>query len=77
LRKLHEACCYEPSKPGKKTLEQFDEEDFNLEILRCMLRILGARKAEGAGDRLVRFLGLFLRVASEKGKQSKKEKTNA
>jgi condensin complex subunit 3 len=76
LRKIQEACCYEPptanDKSGKKgrgeVQEDFDEEDFNTEVGRCVTRILGIKKSEPVGDRLIRFLGLFLKYASEKGK---------
>jgi condensin complex subunit 3 len=75
LRKIQEACCYEPpttSKGGKKgkgeVQEDFDEEDFNTEVGRCVTRILGIKKSEPVGDRLIRFLGLFLKYASEKGR---------
>ena len=75
LRKIQEACCFEPPEPGKKggkkgqaeDHQDFDEEDFNNEIVRCVLRILGVKKSEPVGDRVVRFLGLFLKHASEKG----------
>jgi condensin complex subunit 3 len=43
-----------------------EEADFNAEVERCVLRVMGVRKAEAAGDRVVRFLGLFLKTASEK-----------
>ncbi|TKA24605.1 hypothetical protein B0A50_06365 [Salinomyces thailandicus] len=67
LRKIQEACCYEPVnfKKGKQQ-EDFDVNDFNTEIKRCLLRILAVRKAESAGDRVVRFLGTYLNVASQK-----------
>ena len=69
LRKVQETCCYEPEnlRKGRKQ-EDFDEDDFNNEVVRCVLRILTIRKSETVGDRVVRFLGVFLRVASEKGK---------
>jgi len=67
LRKVHEACCYEPSKRTKGSLEEYGEEEFNIEAARCVIRITGIKKSEGAGDRLVRFLGLFLKHANEKG----------
>lgn len=69
LRKVQEACCYEPtsSKSGKQhQREDFDEDDFNREVVRCILRILPVKKAEPVGDRVVRFLGTFLNVASGK-----------
>lgn len=67
LRKIQEACCYEPVnyKHGKQN-EDFDAEDFNTEVKRCVLRILAVRKAEPVGDRVVRFLGTYLNVASQK-----------
>ncbi|KAI4151381.1 MAG: hypothetical protein LQ340_003537 [Diploschistes diacapsis] len=66
LRKIHETCCYEPQKPGKDSLDGFDENDFNAEIARCMIRILTVKKTEGAGDRILKFFGQFLKHASEK-----------
>ncbi|MCJ1316088.1 hypothetical protein MMC15_001408 [Xylographa vitiligo] len=66
LRKIHEACCYEPSNPGKKELDDHGEDDFNVEFARCVLRLVGIKKSEAVGDRILRFLGLFLRHASEK-----------
>ncbi|KAI9880867.1 MAG: hypothetical protein M1830_010462 [Pleopsidium flavum] len=65
LRKIQEACCYEPTKPGKVE-EDFGEDDFNVEVARCVIRLMAVRKSEAVGDRIVRFLGLFLRHASEK-----------
>lgn len=67
LRKIQEACCYEPinQKQGKQD-EEFEEEDFNNEFVRCTLRIMAVKKSEPAGDRVVRFLGTFLNVASQK-----------
>lgn len=40
-----------------------------MEIARCVIRLVGVKKSEGVGDRIVRFLGLFLRHATEKGKK--------
>lgn len=77
LRKIQEACCFEPPETGKtgkkgseEVKEDFDEEEFNTEVGRCVLRILGVKKSEPVGDRVLRFLGLFLKHASEKGKCS-------
>lgn len=68
LRKVQEACCYEPTNPKKKRAgEEFGEEEFNEEIGRCVLRVFAVKKSEAVGDRIVRFLGLFLKFASEKG----------
>lgn len=72
LRKIQEACCYEEDKPSKRVFgdEEYDESDFNEEVGRCVLRVLGIKKSEGVGDRLVRFLGVFLRMAGERGTSS-------
>jgi len=67
FRKIQEACVYEPSKPGKHARQEFQEDDFNVEFARCVIRLMGAKKSEGVGDRLIRFIGFFLRNASEKG----------
>jgi len=68
LRKVQEACCYEPVNPRKKQRdEEFGEGEFNAEVGRCVLRVLGVKKSEPVGDRIVRFLGLFLKMASDKG----------
>lgn len=69
LRKIQEACCYIPQSNLKKRNplgDSFEEADFNAEVERCVLRVMGLRKTEAAGDRVVRFLGLFLKSASEK-----------
>ena len=73
LRKIHEDCCYEPQSQSKKGGEQFTEEDFNNEIARCVTRVVLVKKSESVGDRVVRFLGQFLRHASEKGKMIEQE----
>ncbi|CAK1366470.1 Condensin complex subunit 3 [Cercospora beticola] len=67
LRKVQEACCYEPvsNKKGKQH-DDFDEDDFNREVVRCVIRILPVKKSEPVGDRVVRFLGTFLNVAAGK-----------
>lgn len=70
LRKIQEACCYEPTSKKGRQDDEFDEDDFNVEAVRCVLRILAIRKSESVGDRVIRFLGVFLRVASEKGMTS-------
>ena len=67
LRKIQEACCYEPSKPGQQA---FIEDDFNVEIARCVIRLMGVKRSEAVGDRTVCFLGSFLRHASENGKEN-------
>jgi len=67
---VQERCCYEsaaPSKKGKDEREEFGEHEFNDEVGRCVLRVLGVKKSEPVGDRIVKFLGLFLKLATEKG----------
>ena len=79
LRKLQEICCGIFQKKGdKKSKDQEAEEalvpgeeteaekEFNVEIGRCMLRILPIKKSEPVGDRILRFLGTFLSHAAEK-----------
>ncbi|KAI1345693.1 nuclear condensing complex subunit [Xylaria sp. FL0043] len=76
LRKIHEACCYEPTRPKSKhkhkpeadvsAADDFDEAAFNAEFTRCVVRIMPVKKSEGVGDRTVRFVGLFLRHANDK-----------
>ena len=69
LRKIQEACYYEPAnnKHIATAQEDFDEEDFNAEFARCVLRILPVKKSEPVGDRIVKFLGLFLKHATDAG----------
>lgn len=76
LRKLQETCCGIKSskKDGAAHIpedvlmgeETLPEKEFNIEIGRCMLRILPIKKSEPVGDRILRFLGNFLNHASEK-----------
>lgn len=69
LRKLHESCCYEPTRPSKPAADHaddFDEADFNTEFTRCVLRAMPVRKSEAVGEKTIRFVGLFLRHASDK-----------
>lgn len=68
LRKIQEACCYEPTskKKNKTGAEDFDEEQFTYEFTRCVLRVMPVKKSESVGERSVRFVGLFLRHANEK-----------
>ncbi|KAJ9232750.1 hypothetical protein DTO169E5_7310 [Paecilomyces variotii] len=42
------------------------EKEFNVEISRCILRLVPIKKSEPVGDRVIRFLGLFVAHASEK-----------
>ncbi|KAL9114657.1 MAG: hypothetical protein Q9227_001335 [Pyrenula ochraceoflavens] len=69
LRKVQEECCYEPTESRNKKSGhaiEYGEEDFNAEVIRCAVRVLGVKRTEAAGDRVVRFLGLFLKAANEK-----------
>ncbi|KAL1799075.1 hypothetical protein ACET3X_003112 [Alternaria dauci] len=75
LRKIQEACCFEPPDTGRKGAnknkgddddDDFDEEEFNAEVVRCVLRVMCVKKSEPVGDRVIRFLGIFLKYASEK-----------
>lgn len=68
LRKIQEACCYEPSsnKNSKIGAGDFDEEQFTHEVTRCVLRVMPVKKSESVGERSIRFIGLFLRHANEK-----------
>ncbi|KAL8865657.1 MAG: hypothetical protein Q9198_009218 [Flavoplaca austrocitrina] len=68
LRKIQEECCSESTGRRNQDIEgDFREDDFNVEIARCVIRLMGVKKSEGAGDRIVRFLGMFLRRANDKG----------
>ncbi|KAI0023167.1 ARM repeat-containing protein [Xylariomycetidae sp. FL0641] len=66
LRKIHEACCYEPTRPNKAGSEDFEEDDFNKEFKRCVVRVMPVKKSEGVGEKTIRFVGLFLRHANDK-----------
>lgn len=71
LRQIHEQCCNGGIKSkGRGDLEGFDEERFTQEIERCVIRLMGIKKTEAIGDRVVRFLGTFLKHSSEKGKRA-------
>lgn len=66
LRKLQEACCYEPTSAKKATAGDFDEVDFNTELIRCVLRVMPVRKSEAVGERTIRFVGVFMRHSIDK-----------
>ncbi|KAG6365350.1 hypothetical protein INS49_006960 [Diaporthe citri] len=66
LRKLQEACCYEPTSAKKATAGDFDEDDFNTEFIRCVLRVMPVRKSEAVGERTIRFVGVFMRHSIDK-----------
>lgn len=69
LRKIQEACCYEAQSDKKRAFQDddFDETDFNAEVARCLLRVLPVKKTEPVGDRIVRFLAMFLKHATDLG----------
>ncbi|KAI9374631.1 nuclear condensing complex subunit [Aspergillus egyptiacus] len=82
LRKIQEACCGIPqaSKKDRKNAESvperlipgeetIPEKEFNIEVGRCVLRILTIKKTEPVGDRILRFLGNFITHASEKDEE--------
>ncbi|GAB1320751.1 chromosome condensation complex Condensin, subunit G [Madurella fahalii] len=69
LRKIQEACCYEPTatkKPAAAAASDFEEDNFNTEFVRCVLRVMPIKKSEGVGEKTIRFVGLFLRHAVDK-----------
>ncbi|KPM37591.1 Condensin complex subunit 3 [Neonectria ditissima] len=66
LRKIHESCCYEPTNIKHPQSNDFDEEAFNSEFVRCVLKIMPIKKSESVGEKSIRFIGLYLRHAGEK-----------
>lgn len=67
LRKLQEACCYEPTNTDRKTaVGDFHEDDFNQEFVRCVLRVMPVKKSESVGERTIRFIGVFMRHSIDK-----------
>ncbi|KAF2791705.1 condensin complex component cnd3 [Melanomma pulvis-pyrius CBS 109.77] len=68
LRKIQEACCYELPDPKTKANQDddFDETEFNEEVVRCMIKVMAVKKSEPVGDRIIRFLGVFLKHATDK-----------
>lgn len=61
---------YSNIESGLDNREGIAEKEINMEITRCILRVLGVKKAEGAGDRVIKFLGTFLKTATDKGKSA-------
>lgn len=70
LRKIQEACCYEPTSAKKSAASEFDEDDFNVEFVRCVIRIMPVKKSEGVGEKTIRFIGLFLRHSIDKDNEA-------
>jgi condensin complex subunit 3 len=66
LRKMQEACCYEPTSEKRSSTSDFEEAEFNAEFARCVLRVMPVKKTEAVGENTVRFIGLFLRHAIDK-----------
>lgn len=66
LRKIHETCCYEPADKMTDSSNDSDEEIFNKEFIRCVLRVMPIKKAESVGEKSIRFVGFFLRHAGDK-----------
>lgn len=75
LRKLQELSCGILQKKSKNqeqedleipTEQTVPEQEFNVEVSRCLVRIVPIKKTEPVGDRILRFLGTFLAHASEK-----------
>lgn len=76
LRKLQEISCgiastrkgkdQEQEKIALPEEESVPEKEFNVEVGRCMLRILPIKKSEPVGDRVIRFMDTFLAHATEK-----------
>ncbi|KAI6431674.1 hypothetical protein MCOR21_003824 [Pyricularia oryzae] len=60
LRKIQEACCYEPTSSKTSAASDFGEDDFNAEVARCVLRIMPVKKTESAGEKVVKFIAFFL-----------------
>ncbi|KAL4725583.1 chromosome condensation complex Condensin, subunit G [Fusarium chlamydosporum] len=66
LRKIQESCAYEPTNPDKSQVDDFDEDAFNREFIRCVSKIMPIKKSESVGEKSIRFTGLFLQHASAK-----------
>ncbi|CAJ0540611.1 Ff.00g076370.m01.CDS01 [Fusarium sp. VM40] len=66
LRKIQESCAYEPTNPDESQANEFDEDAFNHEFIRCVSKIMPIKKSENVGEKSIRFTGLFLQHASAK-----------
>jgi condensin complex subunit 3 len=66
LRKIQESCAYEPTNPDESQANEFDEDAFNHEFIRCVSKIMPIKKSESVGEKSIRFTGLFLQHASAK-----------
>ncbi|KAI1007944.1 Condensin complex subunit 3 [Podosphaera aphanis] len=79
LCKIQENCCYQSELGKKKAIgtENFGEEEFKSEFTRCVIRILPVKKSESVGDRVVHFIGLFIRLANDKDNELEKKNQEA
>lgn len=66
LRKIHESCCYETPDQKTSSEAEFDEETFNKEFIRSVLRIMPVKKSEPVGEKSIRFIGFYLRHSNDK-----------
>ncbi|KIL95853.1 condensin complex subunit 3 [Fusarium avenaceum] len=66
LRKIQESCAYEPTNPDESQANEFDEDAFNHEFIRCVSKIMPIKKSESVGEKSIRFTGLFLQHAIAK-----------
>ncbi|VZI08512.1 unnamed protein product [Fusarium fujikuroi] len=66
LRKIQESCAYEPTNPDQSHADDFDEDAFNHEFIRCVSKIMPIKKSESVGEKSIKFTGLFLQHASAK-----------
>ncbi|PNP75059.1 hypothetical protein FNYG_11547 [Fusarium nygamai] len=66
LRKIQESCAYEPTNPDQTQADDFDEDAFNHEFIRCVSKIMPIKKSESVGEKSIKFTGLFLQHASAK-----------
>lgn len=68
MRKIHEACVYEPTAFTRGIgIDDAGEEDFNAVFMQCVIRLMVIKRTESVGDKSLRFIGAFLRHASDKG----------
>jgi condensin complex subunit 3 len=69
LRKIQKECCYEvqDQKQAHRQFADFEAGDFDEEVGRCALRALTIKKGEVVGDRIVKFLAMFLKRANQEG----------
>ena len=66
LRKIQEACCNEAINVKGNNVADGEEEDFIAEFKRCIVRIVMVKKGESVGDRMIKFLGMFLQHTCER-----------